>query len=149
MEQLSSEQQEVLGLVRQGLNVFISGPGGTGKSYLIKMICEAYSHKIVKVCALTGCAAELLGCGARTIHSWSGTGMSRGSTYNIINRVYSKKKNRDAWKKVDILIIDEVSMMSVKYFELLDEIGKTIRNSTQPFGGIQLIFRVIFTNFLL
>jgi len=140
MEKLSPEQQEVLCLVRQGLNVFISGPGGTGKSYLIKLICELYSHKMVKVCALTGCAAELLGCGARTIHSWSGSGMSRGSTYNIINRVYSKKKNRDAWKKVDILIIDEVSMMSVKYFELLDEIGKTIRNSTQPFGGIQLIF---------
>ena len=42
MEQLSVEQQEVLGLVRQGLNVFISGPGGTGKSYLIKMIFELY-----------------------------------------------------------------------------------------------------------
>jgi ATP-dependent DNA helicase PIF1 len=45
-----------------------------------------------------------------------------------------------AWKKVDILIVDEVSMMSLKYFETLDKIGRRIRNVDTPFGGIQLIF---------
>ena len=52
-------------------------------------------------------------------------------------------KNRFAkanWKATDILVIDEVSMMSLKLFELLDTIGKTVRRNSQPFGGIQIIF---------
>ena len=52
-------------------------------------------------------------------------------------------KNRYAkstWKDIDILIIDEVSMMSKKIFEMLDAIGKAIRKNNRPFGGIQMIF---------
>ena len=44
------------------------------------------------------------------------------------------------WKGTDILIIDEVSMMSLKIFEMLDAIGKAVRKSQKPFGGIQMIF---------
>ena len=44
------------------------------------------------------------------------------------------------WKGIDILIIDEVSMMSRKLFETLDAIGKAVRKNKSPFGGIQLIF---------
>lgn len=44
------------------------------------------------------------------------------------------------WKGTDILIVDEVSMMSQKLFEMLDAIGKHIRKNKKPFGGIQLIF---------
>ena len=52
-------------------------------------------------------------------------------------------KNRFAkslWKSTDILIIDEVSMMSQKLFEMLDSIGKAVRRNSKPFGGIQIIF---------
>ena len=45
-----------------------------------------------------------------------------------------------SWKGTDILIIDEVSMMSQKLFEMLDAIGKAIRKNPKPFGGIQVIF---------
>lgn len=44
------------------------------------------------------------------------------------------------WIKIDILVIDEISMMSKKLFELLDGIGKAVRRNNMPFGGIQLIF---------
>jgi ATP-dependent DNA helicase PIF1 len=48
--------------------------------------------------------------------------------------------SKSTWKTTDILIIDEVSMMSQKLFEILDAIGKAVRKSSKPFGGIQIIF---------
>ena len=47
---------------------------------------------------------------------------------------------KTVWKNIDTLVIDEVSMMSKKIMEMLDTIGKKIRRSNKPFGGIQLIF---------
>ena len=137
---LNDKQTEVLLLCDQGHNIFMTGPGGTGKSFLIHLIVTRYLHKHVQVCALTGCAAELLGCNAKTVHSWSGTGVSRNSIDTIIMGISCRKDCMKAWKKVDILIVDEVSMMSMKYFEMLDKIGRKIRNVDTPFGGIQLIF---------
>ena len=137
---LSNKQKKVLELCDQGHNIFMTGPGGTGKSFLIQLIINIYLHKHVQVCALTGCAAELLGCNAKTVHSWSGTGASRKSIDTIIMDISRRKDCMKGWKKVDILIVDEVSMMSLKYFEMLDKIGRRIRNVDTPFGGIQLIF---------
>lgn len=139
MMNLSVEQNQVIKLVQKDKNVFMTGPGGTGKSYLIDFICSMYPTKKIQICALTGCAAELL-TNASTIHRWAGTGLSNGDKQGVINRVIRKKQNIKKWKQTDILIIDEVSMMSLKYFETLDLLGKTIRNNGLPFGGIQLIF---------
>lgn len=43
------------------------------------------------------------------------------------------------WELVDVLIIDEISMVSGQLFDMLDIIGKNIRNNNEPFGGIQLV----------
>ena len=118
----------------------MTGPGGTGKSYLIEIIYKLCSRQNIQICALTGCAAELLGCNATTIHRWSGTGMSNGDIQTIIQKIMNKKQFVKRWKQLDILILDEVSMLSLKYFETLDMIGKTIRKNQSPFGGIQLVF---------
>ena len=69
----SEEQQIAFNKYVQGCNIFITGPGGTGKSALIIHIQrDAYSKdKYIQVCALTGCAAVLLECKAKTLHSWS------------------------------------------------------------------------------
>jgi ATP-dependent DNA helicase PIF1 len=59
---LSKEQEVVLELFKQGHNIFMTGPGGTGKTFLIKQIynwCNE-NYKNIQVCALTGCAAVLL-----------------------------------------------------------------------------------------
>ena len=139
--QLSEEQKLVIQICDEGKNVFISGPGGTGKSLLIRILRDRLSvMKNIQVCALTGAAAELLGCNAKTIHSWSGTGISRSGPDKIIHRIMKRKKIVDNWKNIDALIIDEVSMMSMKYFDTLDFIGRHVRQTDQPFGGIQLIF---------
>lgn len=140
--QYSIEQQTAFSYYKQGKNIFITGPGGTGKSALIRYIEKdaVKSGKDIQVCALTGCAAVLLECKAKTIHSWAGIGIANGTIDQIIEKVKRKTVSKALWKSTDILVIDEISMMSQKLFEVLDTIGKKIRKNNKPFGGIQLIF---------
>jgi ATP-dependent DNA helicase PIF1 len=141
--ELSPEQEEALRVFGAGQNMFLTGPGGTGKTALIKKIVELCktTGKKIQVCALTGCAAVLLNCQAKTVHSWAGIGLANGPADLIVKRVITNKYKASAWKKIDVLVIDEVSMMSQKIFEILDSIGKKVRRShLQPFGGLQIIF---------
>lgn len=140
--ELSTEQQLAFTKYRQGISFFVSGPGGTGKSMLIKTIYEdAISrNKQIQVCALTGCAALLLNCKAKTIHSWSGIGIASGPKEDIVEKVLSNYQKTKNWRAVEILIVDEVSMMSLKIFEILNIIATSIRNRNRLFGGIQVIF---------
>ena len=74
---MSDNQESAFNKYLDGENVFITGQGGTGKSYFIKKIYEdsIKKGKNINVTALTGCAALLLDCKATTIHYWSGIGM--------------------------------------------------------------------------
>lgn len=139
---LSNEQQLCFDKYVQGKNIFITGPGGSGKSALIR---EIYLHatsrnKNIQVCALTGCAAVLLNVKAKTLHSWSGIGLGNGTIESIVLKIKKNKFSKEAWKKTQILVVDEVSMLSLKLFHMLNEVGKAIRGDFRPFGGIQLIF---------
>jgi ATP-dependent DNA helicase PIF1 len=140
---LSTEQKYAFAKFARGENVFVTGPGGTGKTRLIQFMVE-YMNSLGKshqVCALTGCAATLLNCKAKTIHSWSGVRLAKGPPAEIIQRVTRNRCHIKSWRGVDVLIVDEVSMMSSKMFDLLDQIGRSTRRlSGKPFGGIQLVF---------
>ena len=74
-------------------NIFITGPGGTGKTYVIKQIYEhaINNNKKISVTALTGVASVLLDCNATTIHSWSGIGISNKTETQIINKINRSK----------------------------------------------------------
>jgi ATP-dependent DNA helicase PIF1 len=140
--ELSQEQQLAFNKYVQGNNIFITGPGGAGKSELIRMI---YKHansqfKDIYVTALTGCASILLNCKAKTLHSWAGIGLGNSTTEQLINKIKKNKFLKAVWKDTDILVVDEVSMLSLKLFNMLNDIGKAIRKNQRPFGGIQLIF---------
>lgn len=104
---------------------------------------------------MTGCAAYLLSdTKARTLHSWSGvhrfnekevTPSLIGSYVKLIHR--KRKPSMERWLSTDILIIDEISMMSSRLYTLLDGIGRELRSQgfhnnelkKLPFGGIQVI----------
>ena len=139
---LSPEQKYAFEKIKQRKNVFITGPGGTGKSYLIKFISQWAKNSGVKtsICAMTGCAAILLDCNAKTIHSWSGIRLAKGEPAQVINSVLRSASAMKPWKKTSLLILDEVSMLSSRILEILDSIGKAVRKNSLPFGGIQLVF---------
>lgn len=87
--ELSREQQIAFDKYIKGENVFITGPGGAGKSALIKLIYKhaTKSWKDIHVTALTGCASILLNCKAITLHSWAGIGLGQGTTENYITKI--------------------------------------------------------------
>lgn len=139
--QLSPEQAKAFEAYKSGKNIFVTGPGGTGKSHLIRTIVNHAKEngKAIQVCATTGCAADLLQCGARTIHSWAGIGLASGTVQEEVNKVASRKQKQSNWKKTNILVIDEVSMMSAKLLHILDLIARRVKTALFPFGGIQLL----------
>jgi ATP-dependent DNA helicase PIF1 len=140
---LNSEQQAVLDEVNQGKNVFVTGPGGVGKSFLIREIKRQLESKGKKVAitSLTGMAALLIGSDARTIHSWSGIGIGTRSVDDIFNFIRKcQPKVRDAWRSTHTLIIDEISMMSDEIFDKLDKLARLLRwKPDVQFGGLQII----------
>lgn len=148
MYSLSKQQEAVLERFYQGKNIFITGSAGTGKSFLIQRMCSSTLENIkIQVCAMTGIAAVLLNTNsgnlikAKTIHSWSGIKLCNTSNRQLIfNRVLKNKRVRNDWKQTDILIIDEISMMSCYIFDILEELARIIRKNNRPFGGMQIIF---------
>ena len=138
---LSHEQSVAFAKFRQGHNLVVTGPGGTGKSKLIEHFVSYCIdiRKNIQVTALTGCASLLLGLNAKTIHSWSGIRLCKGPNDDIIEKAVRNRRTSKNWKSAQILIIDEASMMSAKMLEVLNAIGQKIRKSDRPFGGIQVV----------
>ena len=104
--ELSKEQQLAFDKFSKGERLFVTGPGGTGKTKLIKHFIEhgKLINKRIQVCAMTGCAAVLIGCKAKTVHSWSGIKLARGSKDRIIENVLRNKFAVREWRTTDCLI---------------------------------------------
>jgi len=138
---LSDEQQEAVQSALDGGNVFVSGQGGVGKSVAISKIVETLRNKgrIVAITASTGIAA--LSIGGCTIHSFLGSGIS--NNIKDLKKKMSSIRNlrliKDTINSTDTLVIDEVSMLTGDYFDMMNYWLKNIKNNIKPFGGIQLI----------
>ena len=138
METLNEEQVKAFQAIQSGKSIFLTGPGGTGKSYLIKQLYEKL--ECVSVTAMTGCAALLIGKFAKTLHSWSGIGLGKDPTYKTCAMIRRARKTLMRWLDTKILIIDEVSMMTSELLEKLDEVARIILKSDKPMGGLQIVF---------
>ena len=140
--EFTDEQNYAFAKFENNENIFITGPGGCGKSMFIRKIVETskYKNNEIHVCAMTGCAAVLLECGAKTIHSWGSFGLAKGNNNVIAGTIADNKYKRKNWRKVDILIVDEISMMSYKMFELMELTARKARKNNKLFGGIQIVF---------
>jgi ATP-dependent exoDNAse (exonuclease V) alpha subunit len=124
-------QAEVLARLFSRDNVFISGPAGSGKTTIVNRFIETidaeYNGKFeVAVTASTGIAASLIG--GQTIHSWAGMGIDTApfDSKKIPPQMWSRK---NALKYVDVLIIDEISMLPAYLFDKLDAILKHFRRN--------------------
>lgn len=140
--EFTDEQNYAFAKFENNENIFITGPGGCGKSMFIRKIVETskYKNNEIHVCAMTGCAAVLLECGAKTIHSWGSFGLAKGNNNVIAGTIADNKYKRKNWRKVDVLIVDEISMMSYKMFELMELTARKARKNNKLFGGIQIVF---------
>ena len=116
---MNALQQEAFDTVKTGKNVFLTGPAGSGKSYLIREITEwcLSEGKKVATTALTGCAALLLSNKAKTLHSWAGVGLGRDAAEVLAASVLKNVAAKKRWRQTHLLIIDEVSMMTREFFE--------------------------------
>ena len=123
-------------------NVFLTGPGGSGKSYLVSHIVADFEAKQKKVgiTAMTGCAALLLHPKARTLHSFLGIGLGQDPADKILLRIKRNMPLRKRWLTLDLLILDEVSMLTPALLEKLDDIAQRLRKIKAPFGGLQVLF---------
>ncbi|CAL6286930.1 unnamed protein product [Bathycoccus prasinos] len=141
---LSEDQSVAISNILAGKNCYVYGPGGTGKTVLLKTAVQKLREeqkKNVAVCATTGIASESID--GVTIHSLSGCG--------VVEKIHFLGKGltparKEVIQEYDVLFIDEISMLSGEMFDRLSEHFGIIReDTTKPFGGLQV---VVFGDFL-
>jgi ATP-dependent DNA helicase PIF1 len=132
-------QDTALAILKTGANVFLTGEPGAGKTYVINKYINwlEAAGLSVAVTASTGIAATHIG--GLTIHSWSGVGTRDTLSRYDLDQIATKEKLVKRIKKNQVLIIDEVSMIDGKMLDMVDVICRTIRQSQEAFGGMQVI----------
>ena len=115
----------------QNMNLFLTGNAGTGKSTFLHYL-KSHSSKNIAVVAPTGKAA--LACGGQTIHSF----------FKFPHKLLMDdqvKRHRDTRKfeELDLLIIDEISMVRADLMDAIDLSLQLNRGSRDPFGGVQVL----------
>lgn len=139
---LNNKQKYAFEKIIRGSNVFITGPGGTGKSFLINYYVNFLKTidtdtKDYAITSTTGLSAKLIN--GTTLHSFAGIGHGNDSFEILLDRINNNYFSKKRWKQIKILLIDEVSMLSPRLFEKLDALARKIRRNSKPFGGIQII----------
>lgn len=120
-----------------GKSVFLTGKAGTGKTTFLKKVVEESRKKIVVV-APTGIAA--INAGGVTIHSFFQLPLHPFIPgMKIESRFAFSKEKRGIIKTIDLLIIDEISMVRSDLLDAVDSVLRRFRNRNKPFGGVQLL----------
>jgi len=133
------KQTQALRVMLAGESVFLTGPPGSGKTFVLNKFISLAKRagKRVAVTASTGIAATHIG--GATIHSWSGLGIR--DEINERDEKWLKENDRllKRYNSVEVLIIDEVSMIHGKRLDMINQVAKWLRESEEPFGGMQVI----------
>ena len=132
-------QEQALRIMKTGVNVYLTGSAGSGKTYLLnKYIKYLESHGIpVAVTASTGIAATHMN--GMTIHSWSGLGIKDHLDERELEKLEERKYLWKRFDKARVLIIDEISMLEGKQLEMVERICRRFKRNDKPFGGLQVI----------
>lgn len=120
-------------------NIFLTGKAGTGKTTFLRRI-QAETLKRTAVVAPTGVAA--INAGGMTIHSFFQLpfGLYLPNRKQDLSRQRKMRKEKiKVIQALDLLIIDEISMVRADVLDAIDEVLRRYRRSTQAFGGVQLL----------
>ena len=137
LKEENAEFNKVLSLLLNGENVFLTGFAGTGKSYILNKLKETFKKKLT-ITSTTGIAA--VNVKGQTLHSWAGVGLCKNPIYKTIEKIKTRPSVLKQIRNCKILAIDEISMLNIETFEYVDEVFKIVRESVEPFGGIQVLF---------
>lgn len=126
---------------RTGCNIFLTGKAGTGKTTFLRQLKERSPKRMV-VLAPTGIAA--INAGGATIHSFFQLPLSPyipGAAFGgrEQKRYQFGKVKRNIIKTLDLLVIDEISMVRADLLDAVDSVMRRYRVHNQPFGGVQLL----------
>jgi hypothetical protein len=143
-----SDEERFLCWAHGGSNVFLTGAGGVGKSYLTRIFIQERKAKGLRlaITASTGVAAILVG--GSTIHSWAGIdlGPMKEESFEecacrLIDRKYSAARRAEARvRSAQCVLIDEISMLPGRVLSFLDFWFRRLRSDSRPFGGCQMLF---------
>ena len=133
------KQSTALNILKLGENVFITGSAGTGKTYLLNQYIKYLKERrvIPAIVAPTGIAASHLK--GQTIHSFFGIGIREVVDNEFVEVLLSRRYLRKRFDSFDVLVIDEISMVSPELFSTMDRVLQAFKNSPKPFGGVQVI----------
>jgi ATP-dependent DNA helicase PIF1 len=139
---MSEDYENIKSYIEKGRNIFLTGPGGVGKSFYINKLKDELKEEIA-VTSTTGVSSYNLK--AMTIHSFSGIGVfKQGDKIDSIIKKMKKFNTYESTKtrvrKCSILVIDEVSMLGMRLLEGINELLQVLRGNDRIFGGLQVIF---------
>lgn len=126
---------------KTGCSLFLTGKAGTGKTTFLRNL-RASSRKRMVVTAPTGIAA--INAGGMTLHSFFQLDFgpfvpgARRDSRNRHSMAFSKEKIRII-RGLDLLVIDEISMVRSDMLDAVDDVLRRFRDRTLPFGGVQLL----------
>ena len=133
---INSQFKSALKLIKKSNeSVFITGKAGTGKSTFLQYARRNIKKNMV-VLAPTGVAA--LNVKGETIHSFFH--FKPGITPKDAKKTARKNIDNALYKKIDTILIDEISMVRADLLDCIDVFLRTFLNSDQPFGNIQMVF---------
>jgi len=132
-------QTTTLNILKTGKNVFLTGSAGTGKTFVLQQyINYLRDNKIFPtILAPTGIAASLLH--GKTIHSFFSLGIKDNFSDEDISDIVTKSYLKKRFEHLQVLIIDEISMVPPTIFTVMDKILQGFKKNKKPFGGVQVI----------
>jgi ATP-dependent DNA helicase PIF1 len=121
-------------------NILLHCCGGSGKSVIAKRLKKELLALGIPCSITSTTGVSAFNLGSMTIHRFSGLQIAdkEVSYYIKMLRRY-RKEHIHVLEKLEVLIIDEISMCGKEFFDKLNMLLKTIRRSTKPFGGVRLV----------
>lgn len=138
---LCREQQQLLGLVLDGKNVFYTGGAGTGKSTVLRAMVRQLQQRDLRVNVVTPTGISALNVEGMTYFTYAGwtPSVQKKSLVQIEKEAMSQQR-RARMRDTDVLIIDEISMLESNQFRRLDRACRAARSKPDVvFGGMQVV----------
>lgn len=132
-------QKTAIEILKMGQNVFLTGPAGSGKTFVLNQYIEYLKRQGIEVAvtASTGIAATHMS--GQTIHAWSGIGIREALTWQEAKELATDGELHARYRRTRVLIIDEISMLDADRLDAVEQVCRATKDPFLPFGGLQVV----------